>query len=290
MNGWLIVNNFVKSEKSQILWGMLLGSAKRCGIKLELKRTGELGIPVGERFDKLPDFAIFWDKDIHLAARLEECGLRLFNSSRSIDLCDNKVLTYMELAKHNIRFPTTFVSPKTYPAVGLSNMDFVKNACDRLGFPVIVMEACGSFGLQVYLAENYAEVCKIVSDIGSSEFVLQKFVSESRGRDVRINVVGDKAVASMYRYNNSDFRSNISNGGSMRAYRATAEQEQLAVNACKALGLDFGGVDVLFDEEAGATVCEVNSNPHFKSTFDCTGNDMSEYILKHIKESLWTVG
>lgn len=286
MNGWLIVNNFVKSEKSKTLWNMLLDSAKRQGVELELKRTGELNIPVGESFGALPDFAIFWDKDIHLASRLEECGLRLFNSSRSIELCDNKVLTYMELAGHNIKFPTTFASPKTYETIGYNNMDFVKNACDRLGFPVIIKEAYGSFGQQVYLAQSYEEACRIVSRIGGREFVLQKFVSESCGRDVRINVVGNKVVASMYRYNDSDFRSNISNGGSMRAYKATAEQEQLAVNACKALGLDFGGVDVLFDEKGGATVCEVNSNPHFKSTFDCTGVDLSEYILQYIKESL----
>ncbi len=283
MNGWLIVNNFVNSEKSKALWSMLLNAAQAEDIKLEIKRTGELNIPIGDEFSSLPDFAIFWDKDINLAARLQSCGLRLFNSARAIELCDNKVLTYMELAKHNTAFPKTFASPKTYTGIGYSNINFVKNACCELDFPVIIKEAYGSFGQQVYLADNMAQAEEIVSKIGSREFVIQRFVAESRGRDVRINVVGDKVIASMYRYNLQDFRSNISNGGSMRTYAATREQEQLAVNACKALGLDFGGVDVLFDKD-GATVCEVNSNPHFKSTFDCTGIDMSLHILRHIKE------
>lgn len=90
----------------------------------------------------------------------------------------------------------------------------------------------------------------------------------------------------MYRYNDRDFRSNISNGGSMREYKASDAQIELAVNACKALGLDFGGVDVLFGSNGRPVVCEVNSNPHFKSTFDCTGVDISECILKYIGDCL----
>lgn len=286
MNGWLIVNNFVNSEKSKILQKMLINSAQRLDMELTLKRTGELNLPVGEKYTDLPDFAVFWDKDIHLASRLEEQGLRLFNSARAVELCDNKVLTYMELARAGIPFPTSFASPKTYKGIGYNNMDFVKNACDELGFPLIIKEAYGSFGQQVYLAGGFEEACKIITSLEDREFVLQHFVKESCGRDVRINVVGDTVAASMYRYNDSDFRSNISNGGKMKAYTATAEQAELAVRACKALGLDFGGVDVLFDKDGGLVVCEVNSNPHFKSTFDCTGVDISEHILRYIKESL----
>jgi|GEM_PF-4465860 len=70
MYGWLIVNNFVNSEKSTGLRNMLLSSAEKQGITLELKRTGELNIPIGEGYGSLPDFAVFWDKDINLASRL----------------------------------------------------------------------------------------------------------------------------------------------------------------------------------------------------------------------------
>jgi RimK family alpha-L-glutamate ligase len=286
MKGWLIVNNFVKSEKSAVLRGMLMTSAKKFGIDMEIKRTGELSVPIGGDFGELPDFAVFWDKDIHLAARLEAKGLRLFNSSRAIELCDNKVLTYIELEKHGIKFPTTFTSPKTYYPIAENDLDFAKRACTELGYPCIVKEAYGSFGQQVHLVRDEKELAEVVSSVGEREFVLQRFVDSSRGRDVRVNVVGDKVIASMYRYNDADFRSNISNGGSMKSYEATSEQAELAIKACKALGLDFGGVDVLFDADGGATVCEVNSNPHFKSTFDCTGVDMSEHIMRYIKETL----
>lgn len=285
MKGWLIVNNFVGSEKSRTMWSMFIASAQRCGIELLLKRTGELCLPIGEDFGPLPDFAIFWDKDIHLASRLESCGLRLFNSSRAIELCDNKVLTYMELEKHSVPYPLTFASPKTYPSIGYSNINFAQRAAERLGYPLVIKEAYGSFGQQVYLVSCREELSAVVRRIGSGEFVMQRFVSGSRGRDVRVNVVGDRAVASIYRYNDNDFRSNISNGGKMQPYQVNEEQEKIAVAACKALGLDFGGVDLLFDGD-GYTVCEVNSNPHFRSTYDCTGVDVSEYILRYIGESL----
>ena len=282
MNGWLIVNNFVNSEKSKTLRNMLLSSAERHGIKLELKRTGDLNLPIGGGFGALPDFAIFWDKDTDLAERLETAGLRLFNGAAAIRDCDNKVRTYMRLAKGGVPFPQSYASPKTYEGIGFSDKGFVKNACEKLGFPVIIKEAYGSFGQQVYLAHSLDEAYAITDKIAHREFVIQYYAAESSGKDIRINVVGGKAVASIYRYNDNDFRSNISNGGSMKPYEPTDEQKQLAVNACKALGLDFGGVDVLFDN----TVCEVNSNPHFKSTYDCTGIDMSDLIIKHIKESL----
>ena len=85
----------------------------------------------------------------------------------------------------------------------------------------------------------------------------------------------------MLRYNPSDFRSNITNGGSMKRYEVDEEQEAIAIKASEALGLDFSGVDVLFGEK-GPLVCEVNSNPHFKSSLDCTGINMAEHIIEHI--------
>jgi ribosomal protein S6--L-glutamate ligase/gamma-F420-2:alpha-L-glutamate ligase len=87
----------------------------------------------------------------------------------------------------------------------------------------------------------------------------------------------------MYRYNDNDFRSNITNGGSMKKYEASEAQAKIAIDACKAIGLDFAGVDVLFGKD-GPIICEVNSNPHFKTTLECTGINMAEHIISHIAE------
>ena len=66
----------------------------------------------------------------------------------------------------------------------------------------------------------------------------------------------------------------------------TAEQAAAAIRACEAIGLDFAGVDVLFGDGEEPIVCEVNSNPHFKSTYECTGKDMSMRIMRYIAEAL----
>ena len=93
-------------------------------------------------------------------------------------------------------------------------------------------------------------------------------------------------IASMLRYNDNDFRSNISNGGSMRCYIASEEQKALAIASVEALKLDFAGVDIMFGPNEEPIVCEVNSNPHFKSTLDCTGVNLADDIIKHIVKEL----
>jgi glutathione synthase/RimK-type ligase-like ATP-grasp enzyme len=87
----------------------------------------------------------------------------------------------------------------------------------------------------------------------------------------------------MYRYSeNGDFRANVSNGGKMKYYEPTKEQIDLAILSCKTLGLDFGGVDILFGENQEPIVCEVNSNAHFKNIFDCTGVNVADTIMEYI--------
>ena len=234
--------------------------------------------------DLRPDFVLFWDKDIHLARRLESEGIRLFNSADAIEICDNKILTAVTLSG-KVSTPKTVISPKTFEGVGYNSLNFVENATRVLGFPLIIKEAYGSFGAQVYLAKTLDEAKKIIVSLGHKDFIMQELIRESIGRDVRVNVVGDKVVSAMERYNENDFRSNISNGGSMKKIELTPDIEAIAIKATEIIGLDFAGVDVLFGND-GPIVCEVNSNPHFKSSLECTGVDMSEKIMDYIAEKM----
>ena len=86
----------------------------------------------------------------------------------------------------------------------------------------------------------------------------------------------------MLRYNKDDFRSNISNGGAGSKYEPKPSYIELAEKASKALGLDFAGVDVLFGENDEPIICEINSNPQFKSTLDATGVNLAEHIASYI--------
>lgn len=286
MLGWLVVNSFISLEKFHSLYGFLQNAAKKSGVSLEIKKGADLlcELQAGVQ-SPLPHFVLFWDKDIYLAKQLEAQGVRLFNRAEAIEICDNKILTSLRL-KGAVPLPKTVFAPKTFEGVNYCDKSFLKKAVEFLGLPMIIKEAYGSFGKQVYLASTYAQAEEIVDRLGSKEFLMQEYVQSSHGRDVRVNVVGGKVVCAMLRYNENDFRSNISSGGSMRPLALTKAQEEVAIKACEAIGLDFAGVDILFGKNDEPIVCEVNSNPHFESSFVCTGVDMSLDIIKHVQENI----
>lgn len=282
MFGWLVVNSFMKKDKFADIYQLLMNSATKRGVQLQLKTTTDLLCEVGAPLPcPKPNFVIFWDKDTVLAQKIEGEGIPTFNSSTAIALCDNKICTAIALTEHNVPHPKTVVAPKTFEGVGYNDCEFLHKAVDMLGFPMVVKEAYGSFGQQVYLAHNFDELKDIVAKISHKDFLMQEFIAESAGRDVRINVVGGKVVCGMLRQNNNDFRSNITNGGTACNTTLTEEQKAVALKATNALGLDWAGVDVMFGKH-GPIVCEVNSNPHFRSTLDCTGIDLSEYIVEFV--------
>lgn len=285
-SGWLVVNNFIDSEKFKEIYALFLNAAKKIQTGLELKRAGEILREVGGyKREKLPDFVLFWDKDVVLAEMLELAGVRVFNSSAAIAACDDKRKTAVLLEKHGVPFPKTVVAPKTFEGIGYCDTEFLKTALGIVGLPAVIKEAYGSFGQQVYLARNLKEAEKTVKNAGCKELLFQKFIAESAGRDVRVNIIGGRAVCAMARENADDFRSNISGGGKAAPYVLDGKTAAVAEAACRAVGADFAGVDLLFGDD-GPSVCEVNSNPHFKSTLDCTGIDLSEIILEFIRDEL----
>ena len=285
MKGWLIVNTFMDNQKFVNLYKLLSDAFDKNNISLEIKRAEDISLEVGKSITSKPDFAIFWDKDIYLAERLESNGIRLFNNSRAINLCDNKILMYQELAKNGINIPRTFIAPKTFEGLNYSKRDFLNSVINEIGWPIVIKEAYGSFGEQVYLANNLQEANRIIDRLGYKDFLIQEFIASSKGKDIRINVVGDKAAASMLRENKNDFRSNISNGGNGTNYSPKQEYIDLAIKAKKALGLDFAGVDVLFGEN-GPIICEINSNPQFASTLKATGINLADEIVEYILRQL----
>ena len=287
MRGILIVNAFLRTLKFQEIYELLQASAGAEGIELDLKTSGEIlqtldsDRVVAKKLQA--DFCLFWDKDIYLAQRLENAGIKLFNSATAVENCDDKMRTAIALEKCGLPTPKTFFAPKTFDTVGYNDLSFLNDAEEKLGYPMIIKEAFGSFGQQVYLAKTREETERIVQSLGAKPFLLQEFISESMGKDLRVNVVGNRAVCAMERYNNHDFRSNVTGGGKTKPHTLTKAEAEMAIAASQAVGADFAGVDLLFGKN-GMLVCEVNSNPHFKSTLECTGVDLSVEIMRYIKE------
>ncbi|MBE7048117.1 MAG: RimK family alpha-L-glutamate ligase [Ruminococcaceae bacterium] len=288
-NGWLIINHFLQSDKFEEHYEWLQEAAEQIGFTLKIKTGCDLmqsidGGMVNQ--EPLPDFGLFWDKDIRLAMALERKGLRLFNAARAVALCDDKSLTHLTLAGH-IPMPQTICAPMTYPNVGYPDMNFVKEAGDVLGWPMVIKECFGSFGGQVYLVHDIKEAEDRVISLAGRAFLFQQFVEESRSCDVRLQVVGNQVVAAMKRYNTTgDFRANITAGGNMEFYEPTEQEKEMALLACQRLGLDFAGVDFLHGPGGTPLLCEVNSNAHFKNLYTCTGVNVAETILSYVAESL----
>ncbi len=293
MTGWLVANAFLRSEKFDDLYRLLIDAFRAQGDNLELYPNSAFASPVDEfprprGADGRPDFVLFWDKDVALARRFEDAGLRVFNTSSAIAVCDDKIKTALAFARCGVPAPRTIFAPMTFDGVERDASGFLHEAAERLGLPMVVKTACGSFGHGVHLAGTLAEAEDIVRGIGCRDFLVQEFVSTSRGEDLRVNVVGGEVVASMRRFNRSDFRSNVTLGGGTEPCEPSLEQREAALAACRATGTDFAGVDILFGQDGAPLVCEVNSNPHFRSTLDCTGVNLAGPIARHVRKNLQT--
>lgn len=310
--GVLITNAFLKTEKFVEHYEWLRKAARQYQIVLSLLDNTELLYPVGgqemdsdvplrtrmERIVQENDFILYWDKDMLLGSLLQSlcdrAGVPVFNTVRAVGLCDNKFATYQQLwewnavreEKEQIPLLPTIAAPMTYENIGYTSLDFVKPVIQTLGLPLVIKECYGSFGMQVYLARSEKEVCSYTERLAGKPFLYQKYIEESSGQDVRLQVVGNQVVAAMYRFSETgDFRANITNGGKMRAYAPSTQECSLAIRTVQALGLDFAGVDLLFSKgvpNGADVICEVNSNAHFKNIHTCTGVNVADCIMQHI--------
>ena len=283
---WIIINHFLNSNKFNELYEFFRASAKTHGIELKVYTNSE-AYQLAEDNAGFPDFILFWDKDIRLGRLLESRGARLFNSPSAIELSDDKYLTYLALKKAKLPLPETVAAPMTYHNIGYrEDFGFIGEYGKRLGYPMVIKEVFGSFGEQVYLAESHEAAIEIIRKTDCRPVIFQKFISYSSGRDIRINIVGGKAVASMERRSeNGDFRANLTIGGKMKKITPDEKAIKLATEACRALGLDFGGGDLLYTEN-GYLICEVNSNAHFKNIMELTGVNIADKIFEYILEKI----
>lgn len=291
LKGWIIYNGSLMTPKFMEHVEWFVDSAKNNGIELIPVRNDELGAVIingktnltGYDETQKPDFVLFWDKDIRLARHLESMGFRLFNNSNAIMVCDDKIATHQALANQGIKMPVTIASPFVYSGTKVDEENFIEKIEQVLSYPVIVKNAFGSFGAQVYMARNREELLMLRKKLIDVPHLYQEYIKSSFGRDVRLQVVGDKVVAAMLRVNENDFRANVTAGGRMMPFDPPKAFCDMAVKAAKLVGADFAGVDILFGENDEPVLCEINSNAHVKNMYECTKKDIPDYIIKYIK-------
>ena len=212
--------------------------------------------------------------------QFEQMGVFTLNSSHAISVSRDKLRSLQILSRHKIGIP---------PSALVRDAKDILNAIEGVGgAPVIIKVLEGTQGVGVILAETQKIAEAILETLhGAKQNVMvQKFVAESKGKDVRAFVVGDRVVAAMRRTaKGTEFRSNVHRGGTTEAAELDEKYEQTAVRAAQIMGLRVAGVDMLEGRD-GPQVMEVNSSPGLEAIEAATGVDIAGAIIEHIEEQV----
>ncbi|MEM7084769.1 MAG: RimK family alpha-L-glutamate ligase [Bacteroidota bacterium] len=190
----------------------------------------------------------------------------------------NKWTCFQILSKSQIAVPKTV----------LGNGPDVEAMLDKFGGPPVIIKILqGTHGQGVILAETYASAFSTIETLKTAKvrFVIQEFIAESDGADLRAIVVDGTVVAAMKRQSKAgEFRSNLHRGGSSEAIELTYQEENLALRAAKALRLGVCGIDIL-QSKNGPLVLEANSTPGLEGIETTTGVDISGKIIRYIERN-----
>ena len=233
------------------------------------------------------DYFIPYDKDVALLKRLENEGMPLLNSSLGIEIADSKVLTFLALKTAGVPVIPSFISPFCYEGGQYDELSFLDEIEKSLPYPFIIKEDKGSFGEGVHLVNNHEEAKMLIEKLNGRRFLFEPFIKECRGKDIRVLVLNGEIICSYRRENPCDFRSNIALNGKATDYTVDKNTASVALNAVKALGLAFAGVDILMSND-GPLVCEINASPLFLAAKKATGVDVAsllgDYVLSKIDQ------
>jgi ribosomal protein S6--L-glutamate ligase len=208
--------------------------------------------------------------------QFQEMDIFCANTAHGISNSRDKLRSLQVLSRHHIGIPrTTFVSEKKD----------VLPAIERVGgAPVIIKLIEGTQGIGVLLAETVRAAESMIELLQSQKqnVLIQKFVAESKGKDVRAFVVGDRVVAAMRRVaQGQEFRSNVHRGGVAEAIDLPDDYAETAVRAAQILGLRVAGVDML-EGNSGPQIMEVNSSPGLEGIETCTELDIAGAVIDYI--------
>ena len=284
MKAIVLVNAYIRSAGMIRQAERIAEELRARGCAAEIVKNGAFTAAVsggnisfeGER----PDFVVYLDKDKYLPRMLERAGLRLFNRAEAVELCDDKMLTFIRLAGEGLNLPDTLPAPLCYYADARLPEEYARRIGGRLGWPVVVKKSYGSWGAEVRLAKNEAELAAAAEELRLYPHLYQKFVGKA-GEDCRILVIGGRTAACMRRKNEHDFRSNVELGGRGEPVSPPASFLRAAERCAAVLGLDYCGVDVL-DEKGEPYICEVNSNALFNEAERVTGVNVAGAYAEHM--------
>jgi len=261
---------------------MVIEAAKRKSVDFRVHNVDELFFDTVRdpetQFEKvILQRAMSYFKSMHVTALLENNGIQVVNSFNAALICGNKLLTSIALSKAGVPTPKTVVA---------FTEDSALKALEKVGYPAILKPVVGSWGRLIAPLKDLDSARAILE---SREymfplyqvFYIQEMI-QGLLRDIRCFVIGDRAVAAIYRYSApGEWRTNVARGGRAEVCQITPELEDLCVKSAKAVGGGAFGVDVM-ESSNGLVVNEVNYTTEFKATTESTGVDIPGMVLDYL--------
>jgi len=211
--------------------------------------------------------------------QFEMMGVFCMNESQAISRSRDKLRCLQLLARRGIGIPVTAVADSTKDVQGL--ISIVGHA------PLVIKLVEGTQGIGVVLAETDKAAESVIQAFRelSANILVQEFIAEANGADIRCFVVGKKVVASMKRQGpDGEFRSNLHRGGHAERVKLTPEERSTAIRSAKSMGLNVCGVDILRSNH-GPVVMEVNSSPGLEGIETTTGVDVADHIVRFLERN-----
>lgn len=223
---------------------------------------------------------ISYFRGLHIAAILENFGLKVINSLKVSLICGNKLFTTLMLVKAGVSVPKTLIA---------FSEGSVLKALEVLGYPAVLKPVVGSWGRLVALikdrdsAQALIEAREQMQNSILQIYYLQEYVKRPP-RDIRVLTVGEEVIAAAYRYSpGDDWRTNVARGGRMEKCSITNELEELAIKSSEAVGGGVLAVDCM-ESPNGIVVHEVNHTPEFRGLYYATKVNIPEKIIKYAVE------
>ncbi|MCK3656321.1 ribosomal protein S6 modification protein [Pasteurellaceae bacterium Macca] len=209
----------------------------------------------------------------HVLRHWEMQNIAVLNRSEAFILARDKWQSLQVLQGKGIPTPDTLISGELYA---------VDDALAQYPLPSVIKTLSGSQGVGVMLAEGQSSALSLLETLSEAKIptLLQRFIQEAKGEDIRAFVVGNRVVASMQRLGcDGEFRANIHRGGKAISIELSEAEQRLAVEATRALGLDVAGVD-LIRAKMGTLVLEVNASPGLEMIETVSGVDIAGLMIE----------
>lgn len=282
INGWLIYRKKdVLENQSYIDWFIEEAKQQQINLTLIYRESLTIGIENNEYVIlinggkvPLPLFAVVRTIEPFLQVQLEQCHIHTFNNSSVAKICNDKILTHLEVSKLNIPIVDTYFFKKD-----------LLNITPPLPFPFVVKEAQGRSGKQVYFIQSINDWTHCLNRLNHDDIVIQR-ANVALGKDVRVFVVGKKIVAAVLRHNEHDFRANFKLGGKAIPYDLSKSEKMMIQNIVNHFNFGLVGIDFLIGENGGLLFNEIEDVVGSRILSEATRINLLQKYVTHIKRQL----